>query len=42
MALSVQHTDDDVDRFVDNFTTFAETLAHLDRWVSAEAVALND
>ena len=41
-TLSVQHTTADVDRFVDNITTFAETLAHLDRWVSADAVALND
>ena len=41
-TLSVQHTTADVDRFVANVSTFAETLAHLDRWVSAEAVALND
>ena len=41
-TLSVQHTTADADRFVDNVNRFAETLSSLDRWVSADAVALND
>jgi glutamate-1-semialdehyde 2,1-aminomutase len=40
-TLSVQHTAADVDRYVANIERFAETLAGLDRWLSAEAVALN-
>jgi glutamate-1-semialdehyde 2,1-aminomutase len=41
-TLSVQHTKADADRFIDNVNRFAETLSSLDRWVSADAVALND
>ena len=32
----------DAERFVANVERFADTLAHLDRWVSTEAVALNE
>lgn len=41
-TLSVQHSDADVARFVDNITVFADALAALDEPTSAEALALNE